>query len=63
MPSSSWWVVEAGNTSTNRVIKKALMLAGWQNTQTDFIASNPGPTLLMCFRQLQTACSFIAPIG
>jgi FtsP/CotA-like multicopper oxidase with cupredoxin domain len=46
--------------STSGVLKDVVMLGGFQELEFDFVADNPGPTLLHCHQQLHMDFGFMA---
>ncbi len=56
----SFELVSVGGKPTSGVIKDAVMLGGYQKAEVDFVADNPGPTLLHCHQQLHMDYGFMA---
>jgi FtsP/CotA-like multicopper oxidase with cupredoxin domain len=51
---------QCAGVSTSGVLKDEVMLGGFQEPQFDFVADNPGPTLLHCHQQLHMDFGFMA---
>jgi len=59
----SFELVRIGGKPTAGVIKDVVMLGGFQETEFDFIADNPGPTLFHCHQQLHMDFGFMAMLN
>jgi len=46
--------------ATGGVMKDAMMVGGYQEMEVDFVADNPGLTLLHCLQQLHMDCGFMS---
>jgi FtsP/CotA-like multicopper oxidase with cupredoxin domain len=56
----SFEVTRIGGKATAGVMKDVVMLAGFQELTVDFVADNPGPTLLHCHQQVHMDFGFMA---
>ena len=56
----SFELVRVGGKPTSGVVKDVVMLGGYQEAEFDFVADNPGPTLLHCHQQLHMDYGFMA---
>jgi len=56
----SFELTQIGGKATSGVIKDVVMLGGFQEVALDFVADNPGPTLLHCHQQLHMDFGFMA---
>ena len=56
----SFELVRVGGKPTSGVTKDVVMLGGYQEAELDFVADNPGPTLLHCHQQLHMDYGFMA---
>ena len=56
----SFELTHVGGTATAGVIKDVVMLGGFQELTFDFVADNPGATLLHCHQQLHMDFGFMA---
>ena len=56
----SFELVRVGGKPVAGVIKDVVMLAGFQETEFDFVADNPGLTLFHCHQQLHMDFGFMA---
>jgi FtsP/CotA-like multicopper oxidase with cupredoxin domain len=56
----SFELTRIGGKSTAGVLKDVVMLGGFQELEVDFVADNPGPTLLHCHQQLHMDFGFMA---
>jgi FtsP/CotA-like multicopper oxidase with cupredoxin domain len=56
----SFELTRIGGKQTSGVIKDVVMLGGFQEVEFDFVADNPGPTLLHCHQQLHMDFGFMA---
>jgi FtsP/CotA-like multicopper oxidase with cupredoxin domain len=56
----SFELTHVNNKPTAGVIKDVVMLAGYQELAFDFVANNPGSTLLHCHQQLHMDFGFMA---
>lgn len=59
----SFELVRVGGKPTAGVIKDVVMLGGFQEVEFDFVADNPGPTLLHCHQQLHMDFGFMAMVN
>ncbi len=59
----SFELVRIGGRPTAGVIKDVVMLGGYQEAEVDFVADNPGPTLMHCHQQLHMDYGFMALFG
>jgi FtsP/CotA-like multicopper oxidase with cupredoxin domain len=57
---NSFELVRVGARPTAGVMKDVVMLGGFQEIEFDFVADNPGPTLLHCHQQLHMDFGFMA---
>jgi FtsP/CotA-like multicopper oxidase with cupredoxin domain len=53
-------LVRVGGKPTAGILKDVVMLGGFQEIEFDFVADNPGPTLLHCHQQLHMDFGFMA---
>jgi FtsP/CotA-like multicopper oxidase with cupredoxin domain len=56
----SFELVRVGGKPAAGVVKDVVMLGGFQEIEFDFVADNPGPTLLHCHQQLHMDFGFMA---
>jgi len=56
----SFELTGVGGKPTAGVIKDVVMLGGFQEAEIDFVADNPGDTLLHCHQQLHMDFGFMA---
>jgi FtsP/CotA-like multicopper oxidase with cupredoxin domain len=59
----SFELTRIGGKATAGVMKDVVMLGGYQEAEVDFVADNPGPTLLHCHQQLHMDYGFMALFG
>jgi FtsP/CotA-like multicopper oxidase with cupredoxin domain len=63
----SWWnthrhsieLTRVGGKATAGILKDVVMLGGYQETEIDFVADNPGLTLFHCHQQLHMDFGFM----
>jgi FtsP/CotA-like multicopper oxidase with cupredoxin domain len=52
-------LTSVGGKRTSGVMKDVVMVGGYQETDVDFVANNPGPTLFHCHQQLHMDFGFM----